>query len=366
MNEHGLAFDGLDEVGLDGVDHPGGHGARHLQIFGGHGLARPVVGHDDAAEAFAHVLEVAGHGKDGHDFGRHGNVEMGGHHEAVGLAAHADDYVAQGLTAEVDDPVHAHVGGIDVQTGLTGKTEQLFVVVVAFVLHAGGERHHGQVVGVGDGIDVAGEAQGVLRERNALGKAAARRGTLGAHGGTAGRLTDGRGNFPAALGEALHETDGGGGFAFPERSRGYGRHIDILTVGTVAQTGQHGLIVHLAHDVTVGEQFFVLKAELSADLVNVFHAGFRVLSDFPVRVLLGIQSHVRSPCFWGFVRTYKAWTRLSQAVFVSARGWWGRRSPCGGGAGKYGRSVGVQRKAAREAHGAQAWRSGCQCPGTGV
>ena len=207
------------------------------------------------------------------------------------LAAHADDHIAQSLTAEVDDPVHAYVRRIDVQTRLTGKPEQFFIVVVAFMLHSGGEGDHGQIVGVGDGVDVAGKAEGILRKGNALGEAAAGGGTLGAHGGAAGRLTDGGGNFPAALGEALHESYGGGGLAFSEGSRSDGRHIDILTVGPVRQTGEHGLIVHLAHDVAVGKQFLVFKAQFSADLVNVFHAGFRVLGDFPVRVLLGIQSH---------------------------------------------------------------------------
>ena len=179
-------------------------------------------------------------------------------------------------------------------------------------------------MGVGHGVDVAGEAQRILRERDALGKTAACRGTLGSHGGTAGRLAYGCGNLLTASGESLHETDGGGGLAFTEGSRGDGRHVDVFAVGTAGQTGENGLIVHLAHDVAVGKQFPVFKAQFSADLVNVLHAGFRVLSDFPVRVLLGIQSHISVLLGLGFRLLLYGVVRFISSAFSRCRGAAGR------------------------------------------
>ena len=53
MHEHGLALDGLHQGGIEGADHPGGHGAGHFQVVGGDGRAALGVGHDDLADAAA-------------------------------------------------------------------------------------------------------------------------------------------------------------------------------------------------------------------------------------------------------------------------------------------------------------------------
>ena len=163
------------------------------------------------------------------------------------------------------------------------------------MLHTRGEGHHSEVVGVGNGVDVASEAEGVLGERDALGKATASGRALHAHGGAARRLADGGGGQLAAAAKALHQTDGGGGLAFAQRSGGDGGNVDVLTVGLVGQTLQHSAVIDLAHVVAVGEQFAFLKAQLLAELVHRLHGFFGILGDFPVRVLLRIESHIRTP-----------------------------------------------------------------------
>lgn len=159
-----------------GFHHPCGHRAVHFEIGGGHGFAVAVVGHDDLAHALPEVLQILGDGENGHDFGRHGDVKAGTHHEPVGApvgAVHADDDVAQGLAAEIHDPAHVHIGGVDVQAGHPRQLEQLFIIIIPLMLHTGSQRHHGEVMGVHHRVDIAGKTQGILRQRDALGKPAA-------------------------------------------------------------------------------------------------------------------------------------------------------------------------------------------------
>ena len=52
-----------------------------------------------------------------------------------------------------------HPGGIHVQPGHTGQARKLLVIVVALVLHSGGQGDHGQIVSVHDVVDVAGQTQ---------------------------------------------------------------------------------------------------------------------------------------------------------------------------------------------------------------
>ena len=89
------------------------------------------------------------------------------------------------------------------------------VVVVELVLDAAGQGHHGQVVGVGDGVDVAGQAQAEIGQGDALGQTAAGGGALDVEGRTAGGLADGADDLLADLAESFDQAHGGGGLALP-------------------------------------------------------------------------------------------------------------------------------------------------------
>ena len=101
-------------------------------------------------------------------------------------------------------PTHFHARGVNVQAAHFAQLGQLLVAIISFVLHAGGERHHGQVVGVGDVVDVAGEAERKFRHGDQQGVAAARRRPLHVHGGPAGRLTQAAPHILAPLAQTLH------------------------------------------------------------------------------------------------------------------------------------------------------------------
>ena len=138
VDQRGLTLDGLEEVRVDGPGHEGCHGAAHFQVAGGHGFGGLVEGHRDFIHALAQIGQVSYHGQDGHELGTDGDAELALHGVAVEPSAEADDDVAQGLGAEVDDPAHLHAGGIDIQARHAGEPLQLFIGIVALVLHACG------------------------------------------------------------------------------------------------------------------------------------------------------------------------------------------------------------------------------------
>ena len=47
VDEDRLPFERLQEVGIDRLDHPGGHRAGHVEVGRRHRIALLVVGHDD-------------------------------------------------------------------------------------------------------------------------------------------------------------------------------------------------------------------------------------------------------------------------------------------------------------------------------
>ena len=289
VDEHRLVLHGVADGGVDGVAHPGGHGAGHLQILGGDRLAAAAVGHDDLADALPQVLQIPGHGEDGHQLGAHGDAELGLHEVAVLGAADADDDVAQALGAEVQHPAHLHPLGVDVQA-LEAPLGQLLVVVVAFVLHAGVEGHHGQVVGVHDVVDVAGEAQGELCHGHQQGVAAAGGGAFDVHGGAAGGLAQAAAHVLAQLAQAFDQAQRGGGLTFAKGSGGDGGDFDELAVRLVLQA-VHDLDEIQLGSLAVGDDLLRQQAQL---LPEVFHGGqglLRLLGDLPVLVDGGVQGH---------------------------------------------------------------------------
>ena len=287
MYEAGLPLDGLEQVGVDGVAHPRGHRARHFEVFGGDRIALLVVGDHDLAHAPPKVRHVAEDREDRHHLRGHRDVEARRHHEAVLLASDADDDVAQGLSAEVDHPAHLHPVGVDVESPQVSLGEPR-VAVVELVLHARGERDHAEVVGVDERVDVAGETERELGERNALREAAARRRSLDVEGRPAGGLADAGGDVATALADALQQSHGGGRLAFAQR-RGIDRgDLDELAVRASFETTQHARVVHFRNVPAVGNQLVAGDAELFRELLGGLHSGLGRLRDFPIGVLSGV------------------------------------------------------------------------------
>ena len=287
VHEAGLPLDGLEQVGVDGIAHPRGHRARHFEVFGGDRIALLVVGDHDLAHAPPEVRHVAEDRKDRHHLGGHRNVEARRHHETVLLAPDTDDDVAQGLGAEVDHPAHLHPVGIDVESPQV-SLRQSRVAVVELVLHARGERDHAEVVGIDERVDVSGEAERELGERDALREPASRRRALDVEGGPARRLADAGGDPAAALADALQQSHRGRRLAFSERRGVDGGDLDELAVRASFEATQHARVVHFRNVPAVGNQLVAGDAELFRELLGGLHSGLGRLRDLPIGVLSGV------------------------------------------------------------------------------
>ena len=97
------------------------------------------------------------------------------------------------------------------------------------------EHRREQVVGGGDGMEVAGEVEVELLHRYDLAVAATGRPALDAEGGAHAGLAQGKDRRLADVLHRLAEADCRGGLAFAERSRSDRRDYHVLGLGAIRQ-----------------------------------------------------------------------------------------------------------------------------------
>ncbi len=324
VDEHGLPLDGLEQGGVERVHHPGGHRAIHLEVGRGDVLAGAALRHDDFPDPLAHVLETRGHGQNGHQLAAHGNHESGVHFQSVHLAALADGDVAQCLGAEVDDPFELHVGRIDIESLETAFRETR-VVVVGFVLHPGGQRHHAQVVGVDDGVDVAGQAQRERGQGDALGETATGGAALDVERRSAAGLADGADGALTEETQAFNQPHGGRGLALAERRWRDGGHINVLARGLVLQALEHLHVVNLGELPPHGDDFIRQQTGLLGNLPDRLHRGFRNFGNLPVLEFGRVEFHCCTAFGWGLRLGLRLRFRIGSWGYLQislSRGYW--------------------------------------------
>ena len=234
----------LQQVGLQCLLHDDRHRAGTVELLGGDRLTGLGVADDDATHAGTHVGQRSGKGEDGHHFGGGGDVEAGLACDSVHLAAEADDDVAQAAVVHVEHAAPRDVVDVEAQ----------FVALVQVVVDHGGQ----QVVGSGDGMEVAGEVQVQQLHRDDLAVATACRATLDAERGTHAGLAQADDGLLADVLHGLAEADRGGGLALAERGGCDGRDHDVLRLWAVAE-----LVDRLELD--LGEGVAVLLEQMRAD-----------------------------------------------------------------------------------------------------
>jgi len=165
-----------------------------------------AIGDDDVAQPFLQIAQIARQTKDRHHFGGHGNVEPGLPREPVRNAAQAGHDVAQGPVVHVHHPAPCHPALVDIQR----------VAPVDMVV----DHRRQQVVGTGDGVEIAGEMQVHVFHRHDLRIAAA--GSTALHPETRAKRgfaqTD-RGLLADPV-QTVAKPHGGRGLAFAGRGRG--------------------------------------------------------------------------------------------------------------------------------------------------
>ena len=226
----GLVLCRAAEGGVNGIAHPGGHGAGYFQVAGGNRFALLIIGYGNIVHSLPQVSQVPDNGQHSHQLGADGNAELGLHQEAVHTSANADDDVAQTLGAEVHNPAHLYPVGVDIQAAHLAEPGQLLVIIVALVLHSGSKRYHRQVVSIHDVVDITGKTHGEFGMGNKYGVAAAGSGALDIHRGTAGRLADTATHILPLLAQTFHKTHRGGCLAFAQRRGGNRGHLNVLAV----------------------------------------------------------------------------------------------------------------------------------------
>ena len=159
MHHTGVVLGGAHQGGVDGIAHESRHGIADFQIARRDGFAAFVKRHGNVVEALFQIGQIPDNCQDGHALGAYRDAEFGLHGESIHATPQTDDNVAQRLRTKIHDPAHFHTRGVDVQAAHAGQPFQLFVVVIALVLHAGSQCHHRQVMGIHDVIDIAGQTQ---------------------------------------------------------------------------------------------------------------------------------------------------------------------------------------------------------------
>ena len=199
MHESGRTLERLDEVRRQRIPQQGRHGAVGLEVARGHGALIPALGDDDPAQPLPQIVEVAGEAEDRHDLGGDRDVEPVLARGAIGDPAQTIDDGAERAVVHVERPAPPDAPRVDAERIVPEE------VVV--------QHRCQQVVGRGDGVEVAGEMQVDLVHRRHLRAAAARRAALDAETGAEARLPQADHGFRAETVQGIAEADGRGRLA---------------------------------------------------------------------------------------------------------------------------------------------------------
>ena len=252
VDEGRPALERLEQVRLDGVAQEDRHRAGDVEVLGGD--RRPVGRgrQDDAAESGAQVEQVRGKSEDGHHLGADGDDVLGLARDPVLAPAEADDDVAQGAIADVDDARPEDPVRVDAER----------VLVVEAVV----EERAGEIVRGPDGMDVAGQVEVEVLHRDDLAVAAAGRSALDPEDRPERRLADvDRGLLPDDV-EALGEPDRGRRLALAERRRGDRGHDHVLAARTLGLEPCDRLERHLRLGRPVELELVVGDPEVAGDV----------------------------------------------------------------------------------------------------
>ena len=209
-----------------------------------------------AAEAGAQVLGALGQAEGGHHLRGGGDVEAGlPRHPLVG-PAEADHHVAQRPVVHVDDPPPEHLPRVDAQP----------VALVEVVV----DQRRQQVVGGGDGVEVAGEVEVDVARRHQRGAAAAGGAPLDAEDRAERRLAQRQAGLAAEPGEPLGEADRGGGLPLSGAGGGDRRHQDQPPARPVRVEGREA---DLALVLAVGDEVLGGDAQVARHFGDGSDAG---------------------------------------------------------------------------------------------
>ena len=198
-----------------------GHRAGGLDVGGGHRPLRSGIGDDHPAEPRFEIGKVAREAEDGHHFGGDGDVETVLARKAVGDAAERRDDLAQRAIVDVERAAPDDAARIDVE-----RIAPIDMIV---------DHRREQIVGGGDGVEIAGEMQVDFVHRHDLRMAAAGRAALAAEHRAERRLAQADHRALAEPRQRVAEPDRRRRLALAGRRRVDRGDEDELAVGPAAQ-----------------------------------------------------------------------------------------------------------------------------------
>ena len=143
------------------------------------------------------------------------------------------------------------------------------------------DRGRAEIVRDRNGVNVAREMKVEIFHGDKLRVAAARRAAFHAENRSEARFAQAKHGAFADVIQALIEADRGHGFAFPQRSRSAGRHVDELRVRLVLEALENLVEVDLRLVVAVLFDFFHLQPGFIRDFPDVNHRV--ILGDIDIR-----------------------------------------------------------------------------------
>ena len=266
MNKGRVVFQRLHQVGLQRLRQQHRHRAVGLDVAAVDRRAVAPIGDDDVAKTLLKIFKIGRKAQDGHDLGRHGDVEAGLAREAVRYAAEAGHDIAERAVVHVDDAAPGHAALVDFQ---------LIAPIDVVVDH-----RRQQIVRRGDGMEVAGEMEIHLLHRNDLRVSAAGGTALHAETGAERCLANTDSGLLADGVQTVDKANRRRCLALAGRSRVDRRNQDQLAVGT-ALLGGDELGRQFCLVMAEREQVLRRNAELVADLLDRQFCG--CAGDFNVR-----------------------------------------------------------------------------------
>ena len=115
VNEGQVVFQGLCDIGRQGVFEQSSHRAMRLQVTGEHRSALGVVSHHDATQAGLQVSQTGGQAKNRHHFRSHHDVKTVFARHAVGSATQAHHHLAQSAVVHVHHPLPHDATGVHLE-----------------------------------------------------------------------------------------------------------------------------------------------------------------------------------------------------------------------------------------------------------
>ena len=254
VDNGGLAFHRLHQVGHDGVAHHGHERAFKSQVAHRHRRAAAVGSHHHAGEAGAQVVQVGGQRQDRHDFRGGDEIEAGFTERAVGAAAQAGGDLPQ-----------RPVGGVGhARPGDAFGGHVVGVVAIDGVLHQRGQ----QVVGGTHRVGVAGEVDVDFVLGDDTGLAAAGSAALDAEDRAQRGFAQVDDRLVAQPAQPVGQSDGRGGLAL---AGGGGRDAGDDHQLALRRVGFDGVQADLGLVAPEGDEVFLVKAKPFCHRVDWVH-----------------------------------------------------------------------------------------------